>query len=621
MTKNFPSLISKFPLKPSTDKKHLIFDIETNGFYNEVTKVFCIVIYDVNTEQITSYGPNNIAGAIKHLDSGDVLIGHNVIFYDVPVLEKLLPGKIDFSKKELLDTLVCVRLLWPKEKLRDVDMIDYPHVPPKLCGSSSLDAFGYRFKNFKLQFKNFEAYSPEMLTYCEQDVRVTLQLYKLLCDQAGLKDPAVRLEHDLARCIEKQIRSGFPFDVDAACDLVDLLESRRTELLAELKLAFPPKDEGEWFVPKVNNTKRGYVAGQKVWKERIIEFNPASRQQIVERLRDKYGWEPKEKTEKGNPKVDDDVIEALDFPEAKPLAEYMLLNKRLGQIKEGKNAWLKLVTEDCVIHGDVITNGCITGRASHNSPNTAQVPSVGSPYGSECRSLFHAPTGYRLVGVDAKALELRCLAGYLALYDGGEYGHIICDDNQDIHEYNQKKFGVATRDIAKRLLYAVLYGAGLYKAGTIVDPNESRSDVLKDLGRQAITSFMTGIPALSELKSKLALNLADRGYLLGLDRRPLYCRSEFKTLNVLLQAAGAVLMKATVVNLHRNMEEFGLTYGVDWQQHAFIHDEIQLSCREDLVDDVVKMALLSFPMSGENYNFRVPIEGDAKVGITWRDCH
>ena len=108
---------------------------------------------------------------------------------------------------------------------------------------------------------------------------------------------------------------------------------------------------------------------------------------------------------------------------------------------------------------------------------------------------------------------------------------------------------------------------------------------------------------------------------MGLDRRPLYCRSEFKALNVLLQAAGAVLMKATVVNLHRNLHEFGLIYGMDWQQHAFVHDEIQLSCRPELVEDVTKLALLSFQMAGENYNFRVPIEGDAKVGSNWKECH
>ena len=621
MTPNFPSLTSTFPLQPSSDKSYLIFDIETNGFYNEVNTIYCIVIGDAATGQTFTYGPHGIADALNHLVTGDVLIGHNVIFYDCPVIEKLYPGAVNFEKKEIIDTLVCARFLCPKEKLLEIDKVDFPHVPARLHGSFSLEAFGHRFKDNKLEFKDFSQYTEEMLVYCEKDVRVTERLYKLLRDQPNLKEPTLRLEHDLARCVEKQIRSGFPFDVDAALNLVDELEKRRDELTTELQKAFPAKDEGDWFVPKVNNKAKGYVAGEKVWRPKITEFNPGSRQQICERLKEKYNWVPTELTDKGNPVVDDNVLASLTFPEAKPLSEYMLVKKRLGQIKEGSNAWLKLIDEDCLIHGDLITNGCITGRAAHRNPNMGQVPAVYSPYGKECRELFHAPFGYSLIGVDAKALELRCLAGYLALYDEGEYGRLVCDDDVDIHTYNQEKFGVATRDISKRLLYAVLFGAGHYKAGTIVDPNETRSEVLKDLGRTAINSFMKGVPALSQLKTKLSANLEKRGFLMGLDRRPLYCRSEFKALNVLLQGAGAVLMKATVVNLHRNLTEFGLTYGVDWQQHAFVHDEIQLSCRPELVEDVTRLALMSFLMSGENYNFRVPIEGDAKVGSNWKECH
>lgn len=885
MTPTFPSINSKFPLQPSSDKKYFIFDIETNGFYNEVNTIYCIVICDVASGQVTSYGPHGIDDALRHLDSGDVLIGHNVIFYDVPVIEKLYPGVVDFESKELIDTLVCTRFLWPKEKLLEVDNIDYPHVPARLHGSFSLEAFGHRFKNNKLEFKDFSKYTEEMLIYCEQDTRVTEQLYKLLCNQTNLKEPALRLEHDLARCIEKQIRSGFPFAVDAALDLVDELEKRRDELVTELRQAFPPVDEGDWFTPKVNNKAKGYKAGEKIWRSKLVEFNPGSRQQICERLKEKYGWTPTAVTDKGNPIVNDDVLASLSYPEAKPLTEYMLIKKRLGQIKEGSNAWLKLVDEDCLIHGDLITNGCITGRAAHRNPNMGQIPAVYSPYGKECRALFHAPRGWSQLGVDAKALELRCLAGYLALYDNGEYGRLVCDDDIDIHTYNQEKFGVENRDISKRLLYACvpsdittvltkegwksyedlkvgqlvltyneekeikewkpileiieeheddvwqmehnhsfkvqatadhrwyvkqrqasktsscgwftgnkqrrymepevrttetintesniivnaplvdldspgvtidwkwrkygtdwikvilnmnsdqrkawlsgfliadgyqrckpnqketwlwsqvrnehyeaalvasylefpgvihvpkprknasgttqmqvcittkghvtgyklrktlvgkkkvfcirtenksfvmrqgdcititgncLYGAGNLKAGTIIDPNEKNPDTLKQLGKTAITSFMKGVPALSQLKTKLSENLERRGFLIGLDRRPLYCRSEFKALNVLLQAAGAVLMKATVVNLHQNLKEFGLEYGIDWQQHAFVHDEIQLSCRPDLVEDVTKLALLSFPMSGENYGFRVPIEGDAKVGTNWKECH
>jgi DNA polymerase I-like protein with 3'-5' exonuclease and polymerase domains len=316
-----------------------------------------------------------------------------------------------------------VRLLWPKEKLYEIDQKDYNHVPSRLMGSASLEAWGQRFKDYKGDFKDFENFSQEMLNYCIQDVSVSFRLYELLCDQAGPYERSLRLEHDLARCIERQIRSGFGFDVDAANDLVDELEKRKGELEFELREAFPAKDEGDWFVPRVNNKNKGYVAGEKVWRSRIVEFNPGSRQQICERLKEKYGWIPTATTDKGNPIVDDEVLEKLIYPEAKSLSEYMLVKKRLGQ------------------HGDLITNGCITGRASHMSPNMAQIPAGYSPFGKECRSLFIPPDGFNLIGVDAKALELRCLAGYLALYDDGEYGRLVCDDDIDIHTFNQEKWG------------------------------------------------------------------------------------------------------------------------------------------------------------------------------------
>jgi DNA polymerase I-like protein with 3'-5' exonuclease and polymerase domains len=312
----------------------------------------------------------------------------------------------------------------------------------------------------------------------------------------------------------------------------------------------------------------------------------------------------------------------LPYPEAKPLAEYMLIEKRLGQIADGNNAWLKLVNNDTgCIHGDLITNGCITGRCAHRNPNMGQVPAAYSPYGKECRDLFHAPDGWSLIGVDAKALELRCLAGYLAIWDNGEYASVVTNSDIDIHTYNQEKFGVATRDISKRLLYGLLYGCGSLKAGTIIDPDEKDEEILRQLGSNAINSFMRGLPALKRLKSEITLMIQDRGWLYGLDKRILYCRSDFKGLNVLLQSSGALIMKQVVIGLHQTMEEVGYQYGVDWQQQGMIHDEIQLSCAPNLVETLKSHALNAFPAAQQFFGFRCPIEGDAKVGYTWLDTH
>jgi DNA polymerase I-like protein with 3'-5' exonuclease and polymerase domains len=474
----------------------------------------------------------------------------------------------------------------------------------------------------KIDFKDFSEYSEEMLAYCQQDVAVTKKLWQHITKE-NYPQPALKLEHDLALAIEKQIRAGIPFDVDACLDLVDSLRAKEAELEAHLKEIFPPNKIESIFVPKVNNSKRGYVKGQPFTKVTYQEFNPGSRTQIVDRLQQKYGWVPEKNTEKGNPVLDDDVLDALPYPEAKPLAEYMLVKKRLGQIADGNNAWLKLVNnDDGRMHGDLITNGCITGRASHRNPNMAQVPAGYSPYGHECRSLFHAPDGWDLIGIDAKALELRCLAGYLAIWDDGEYSAMVTNPEVDIHVYNQKMFGVETRDIAKRLLYGVLYGAGALKAGTIIDPNEKDEVVLRKLGATAINSFMDGVPALRKLKQLIDETIGLRGYLIGLDRRTLHCRSAFKGLNVLLQASGAAIMKQVVVTTHNNIEQnLGLVHGKDWEQLLFVHDEIQVACDPQHTELIKEQALAAFPQAQQFFGFRCPIQGDAKVGYTWADTH
>ena len=620
MTQNLTVKTSRFVMSPSSASEcWLIFDIETDGLYDQATKTFCIVIYDVTRAETFAYGPDCIDDAIAHLATADVLIGHNIIFYDLPVLQKLHSF---VAKARIIDTLICTRIIWPKEKLYDLDIEQYPNVPVKIRGNASLKAWGWRLADNKIDFKDFSEYSEEMLTYCKQDVHVTLKLYKHIVKEK-YPESALRLEHDFALAINKQIRAGVPFDVDACLDLVDNLRRKKVELEEQLKQIFPPIKHKTWFTPKVNNTARGYVKDVPFEKTITEEFNPGSRKQIVERLKSKYGWEPEKTTEKGNPILDDEVIDKLPYSEAKPLAEYMLIKKRLGQIENGNNAWLKLVNNNTGrMHGDVITNGCITGRASHRHPNMGQVPAGYSPYGKECRALFHAPQGWDMIGIDAKALELRCLAGYLAYWDQGEYAKLVINPESDIHTINQKLFGVETRDIAKRLLYGMLYGCGAVKAGTIIDPNEKDEIVLRNLGKTAINSFLKGVPALAELKTKIESYILTRQHLIGLDKRVLYCRSPFKGLNVLLQSAGAILMKQVVITIHKNIETtLSLPHGQEWEQVLMVHDEVQLVCNPKYTEQIREQAMLAFPQAQEFFEFLCLIEGDSRVGSDWSATH
>ena len=619
-TPTSPVKTLKFSLQPDTkDETWLIFDLESDGLYDDATQVYCIVCHDIVLNKTYKYGPQNINKALEHLLSADVLIGHNIMFYDIPLLTKL--HNIIFNCK-VIDTLVCTRLIWPKETLLELDYSAMRHVPPRLKGSASLKAWGYRLSDQKIDFKDFSHYTEEMLEYCVQDVNVTNKLLLHIIKQ-NYPQPSLSIEHEFAYYINKQIRAGVPFDIDAALDLVDVLRTKQKRLEGELKEIFPPIKYSEWFTPKVNNTKRGYIKDVPFEKIRYEEFNPGSRQQIVERLQRKYGWTPKRTTDKGNPVLDDDVLEQLPFPEAKQLAEYMLVKKRLGQLADGKGAWLKMVNNDTGrMHGNVITNGCMTARCAHNSPNLGQVVAAYSPYGKECRSLFHAPYDWDQLGIDAKGLEIRTLAGYLALWDDGEYASLVVNPEVDIHTYNQEKFDVPTRDIAKRLLYAMLYGCGAAKAGTIIDPKEKNEEKLRVLGRNAIDGFLEGVPALRKLKDQVEETISIRGYMIGLDKRSLYCRSAFKGLNVLLQSAGAIIMKQVVINVNRNIKKnLGLEYGQDWFQMLMIHDEIQIACNPKHTAAINEEALNAFPEAQQFFGFKCKIEGDSKVGSNWADTH
>jgi len=615
-----PVKTSQFKIVPaSKSERWLIFDLESDGLYDAVTVIYCIVIHDIGSQQTFTYGPDHIADALAHLATADVLIGHNIIFYDIPVLQKLHSF---VAKARIIDTLICTRLIWPKEVLDVLDTEQYPQVPPANRGSASLKAWGWRLASHKIDFKDFTQYSQEMLDYCVQDVVVTFNLWQFIAAQ-NYPEAALKLEHDFALAINKQIRAGIPFDVDACLDLVDVLRAKQQELEAHLKQIFPPIKHEKTFIPKVNNSKRGYVKGQAFTKTHWEEFNPGSREQIVQRLQDKYGWQPEALTEKGNCILNDDVLGSLPYPEAAPLSEYMLVKKRLGQIADGRNAWLKLVNNTTGrMHGDLVTNGCITGRAAHRNPNMGQVPAGYSPYGHECRNLFQAPQGWDLIGIDAKALELRCLAGYLALWDDGEYASLVINPEIDIHSFNQEQFGVDTRDISKRLLYGLLYGCGAVKAGTIIDPDEKDTEKLASIGRTAIDGFMRGVPALKKLKQKIEETIGTRGYLIGLDGRTLHCRSAFKGLNVLLQSSGAIIMKQVVITTHDKItQNLDLPHGNGWEQMLMIHDEIQLACDPQYTEQIREQALQAFPEAGEFFGFRCPIQGDSKVGKTWAETH
>ena len=568
----------------------LVFDIETNGLNPSVIWCICAIKGD---EMITIEMPDKQTWQCL-MEGVTEVIGHNIIRYDVPVVERLLDVSIDCK---ITDTLVMSRLY-----------------NPQLEGGHSLAAWGERLKFPKGDYYDWSALTPEMVVYCQQDVRVTERVYKVLMQELGsFGNDSVDLEHDVQYSISKQIQNGWLLDERKATDLVAELQEKQNEVKEQVHKAFTPLPT---FVkeiePKFKKDGSLSSVGLKFlgddWQNvagrfsRIDwpEFNLGSRQQIGRYLR-RFGWKPEKFTETGQPIVDEKTLEDVtDIPEAQLIAEYLMVQKRIAQVQ----SWLDAIESDGRVHGQVNACGAVTGRMTHSKPNMAQVPAVGAPYGYECRACWVVPEGHKLVGVDASGLELRMLASFM---NDKEYTNEIL--NGDIHTTNQRNAGLSTRSQAKTFIYAFLYGAGDAKIGSIVDGSQRTGARLRQ-------RFLDNTPALAELRERVAL-ASQRGYLRGLDGRCLHIRSEHSALNTLLQSAGAVVMKKAL----QIFEQYAPKWKLDYKLLGSIHDEYQIEAKEDHADKVGYLMVESIKAAGIALNLKCPLDGEYKIGNNWAETH
>ncbi|ALO79986.1 DNA polymerase I [Pseudomonas phage PPPL-1] len=649
-----------------------------------------------------------------------LIVGHNFIKYDIPALDKLkrqyFGKRLNIPRKKVLDTLVMTRLVYSNIRDRDAGLLRSGILPGKMFGSHALEAWGYRLGEMKGEYKTdfirmcddqgipytpgleWAECSQAMEDYCEQDVRVTSKLLrKILGDGHYFVDgqaiEAVRMEHSAAWTLAQMERNGFPFSIERAERLHAELAGTRQDLLVELIETF-----GSWWAskggteqfkhpvtgqpleqyprvkyPKVGDVftkagkldKRETMSGAPYTPIEQITFNPGSRAHLVKVLKD-AGWVPILFTDNGSPVVDDEALGHVRVSDPKKQAaielirKYLMIQKRLGMLAEGDNAWLKMVKDDGAVHGSINPNGAGTGRATHAYPNMGQVPSASSPYGPECRDLFgaihaaHRPgwENVRQVGTDAAGLELRCLGHYGAPFDDGKYAETVL--NGDIHWVNGRAAGIVKfeirdkhneehevqRGIAKTFIYAFLYGAGDELVGAFVGGGKKEGKALKK-------AFMENTPAISGLQGAIAGQLITeqkwnqatkrfdikwkRRWLKGLDGRQIHVRSPHSALNFLLQSAGAIVCKKWVVEVERVlMEEHGLYHGWyddegnpgDFCFMAWVHDELQIAARTpEIAEIVAKVSQDAIRSVGESFNFRCQLDTDFKIGDTWRDCH
>jgi len=642
-----------------------VFDIETDGLLPDLTRIHCIVLRHLETGVVHRFNDQpadaetlkdgDIAGGLEMLAAQDAICGHNAIAFDIPAIQHLYPDWTPSGR--VVDTLVLSRLLYADAFQRDCAMERRKRgkwIPKQLYGRHSLEAWGQRLGFQKDDYAArckaegvapWARWSEEMETYCVQDTAVTAALYHRLAPRITSQQ-SVDLEHAVAAILFRQEQRGFAFDQDAAVRLQMELVARKTQITSKLWETFKPFyiSKGVTEPKRSMNRKAGvgglpkeeYTAGASYTKATQTEFNPASRAHIERALRKQFGWKPKEFTPDGRAKLDEDVLASLPYSPAPLLAEYFTVDKRLGQLAEGRHAWLKLVEEDGRIHGSVNPNGAVTGRMTHRNPNMAQVPRSTSPYGEQCRALFIAGPGYVLVGCDAEGLELRMLAHYLARWDDGAFAEAVVSGDKaegtDAHSLNAAALELS-RDGAKTWLYGRIYGAGDVKLGHIVLDDwanthgpeirrQYRSEArIKRLGRDSRVRMESRLPALEKLVSAVQGAVARKGYLVGLDGRHIRCRSGHSAVNALLQGAGAVVMKRSLVILDEELlPQAGLTHK-EIGYVANVHDEFQAEVRPDRAARYGELAARSIELAGERLGVRCRLAGEYKIGGSWAETH
>jgi len=542
----------------------VVLDIETDTI--DATVVNCIVAKDIDTNVSTVFDPDNMHVFKSWSKDIDKYIMHNGLSFDAPILNRLLG--VEIKPAQVTDTLILSQMFNP---LRE--------------GGHGLRAWGDRFNFPKGEIDSFGKYTEELRRYCMQDVDITHKLYNYLKKEGqGFSKSSIDLEHQVRVIIDQQEKNGFYLDVKKAMCLHNTLLDEANELEKWGRIRFDP-------TRKDLKTKTKY-----------IPFNIGSRQQIADRLMD-IGWKPKKHTDKGNVIVNEEVLDNINLPEAKKISRYLLLQKRIAQIK----SWINACDDtDGRVHGRVLTLKTVTGRMAHHSPNMAQIPAVRSPYGKECRDCWTVenPYTHSIVGTDASGLELRCLA------------HLMNDTNfteevlnGDIHTANMRMAGISDRDQAKTFIYAFMYGAGASKIGQIVGKGAKE-------GQELMNRFLSNMPALKRVRDSVT-NSASKGKIRGIDGRLLHVRSPHSALNTLLQGAGAVVCKLWLINMNKRIQ----ASGVDAKLVASIHDEYQYEVSKKDVQKFGSITKDAMKETEQQLQMKCPLDNEWKEGMTWAQTH
>lgn len=617
--------------------KKYVMDIEANGLLDTVSSIWMIVLKPLGEDEFVVFsdqapGARALQDFPKWADENiELLIAHNGIRYDNEVLFRLLDWE---PKCKVHDTMIMSKLL--------------NFVRPATQRRHSLKMWGQALGEYKDDYEGgFDAYNDEMLAYCKQDCVVTEKVYTSLLQEIaqqkhGLSDvkkeyfkKALQTEHFISQLSAQQTRDGWLFDFDGCQVLIEEITDKMLEIeeavephLSDITKILDPepktakyKQNGEYTAAsaKVISGFVGYTVspadalkanppvspGQEFQRTEII---PASlgNQDVVKEYLETLGWVPDEwnwkkiggQFIKQSPKFTDKSLSRVGHPHADMINEYYMLRQRRSIL----NGWMTQKDGDGRLRGDVQDMGAASFRQTHKI--MVNIPSGKAPYGKEIRELFIVPEGKVIISADGSAYQIRILAHYLK---SDEYTDIVL--NKDPHQRHADAMGVS-RDLAKPIFFATLFGAGAGKVGNILGTNQ------KD-GGQKRQALLNGIPGMNRLLAQIKNFVNSHGYIPGVDGRRVFPESDYKALNYLIQSCEACLMKRTIMKIAEGFKEAG----IDSKQLLFYHDECSWEIDVAHVEVATKIIEEAFAEAPKDYGVNLMEAGDIVTGDNYYAVH
>lgn len=628
-------------------KKVRVFDIEANGLLRQATKIHCIVFSDLKKQEVVKFGPDEITKALDYLQSCDVLIGHNILEYDLPLIEKLHGIKFNGTK---VDTLIMSRLLNPKRFLP-------PNAKDRKAGPHGLYAWGVRCGIDKPEHDDWENFSPEMMHRCAEDVSINVTTYHMLLEEAGEHNwiPAFKLEFKFFELLHKQAEYGWKVDLEWMKTCIATLENRFKRIDAAVHPRLPyvidileTKEKGERkYVKKpflksgkasegVINYARKYDLGEE-WLNSVV--GPFSR--VLFRKVDigsgeetknfllELGWEPLEWNtndagERTSPKLSkDDPFEGLTSGVGKLIARRVQYRHRHSALK----GLMELIREDGAIPS--VANGLTdTFRLKHK--NIVNIPAAKSLFGWQMRKCFVAREGMVLVSTDSDSCQLRMLGGRM---NNKDYINAIVSGNKDkgtdLHSLTKKIGDIESRDLAKNVMYCLLFGGGDTKLGKTAKKPGKGAELREKLykGFDGLGEHVAELDKQWKATARRKYNPVKRrmelvdGWIKGLDGRPVVVPFNHQLLVYELQSDEAIMMKAAYIKAITDLEKAGLVYGEDFGGVCHYHDEFTIECKPEHAEFVKKTSEDSISWAGNYYKITCPHKGDGKIGNSWYAVH